>query len=147
MPPLSFESAFLIRISLVSAFLPEMTQQIHSLRARGVISSHTARASGTEVRVFRKSAGILCTTPPATCLPAGRLTASKGTYRLFVYTAGGLGIEPRLTASKAAVLPLDDPPASYTNIDDFYEADETLRRHCFIILPVNLAPQCFPILL
>ena len=25
-------------------------------------------------------------------------------------TAGGLGIEPKLTASKAAVLPLDDPP-------------------------------------
>ena len=24
--------------------------------------------------------------------------------------AGGLGIEPKLTASKAAVLPLDDPP-------------------------------------
>jgi hypothetical protein len=41
-----------------------MTQQIHSLRASGVISSHAASATGLEVRVFRKSAGILCTTPP-----------------------------------------------------------------------------------
>ena len=65
MPPLSFESPFLIRISLVSAFLPEMTQQIHSLRASGVISSHTARAAGVCVRAFRKSAGIVCTVPPA----------------------------------------------------------------------------------
>ena len=29
----------------------------------------------------------------------------------FAYFAGGLGIEPRYAASKAAVLPLDDPPA------------------------------------
>lgn len=28
--------------------------------------------------------------------------------------AGGLGIEPKLTASKAAVLPLDDPPIFQT---------------------------------
>lgn len=28
--------------------------------------------------------------------------------------AGGLGFEPRLTASKTAVLPLDDPPAQRT---------------------------------
>ena len=29
---------------------------------------------------------------------------------LFIYKTGELGIEPRLTASKAAVLPLDDSP-------------------------------------
>jgi hypothetical protein len=65
MPPFSFESAFSIRILLVSAFLPEVTQQIHSLRARGVMFSHTAPAAGTPVSAFRKSSGILCTTPPA----------------------------------------------------------------------------------
>ena len=48
---------------LVSVFLTEITQQIHSLRARGVIFSHFARASGSEVRTFRKSAGTLCTAP------------------------------------------------------------------------------------
>ena len=30
--------------------------------------------------------------------------------RTWLRLAGGLGIEPKLTASKAAVLPLDDPP-------------------------------------
>jgi hypothetical protein len=48
---------------LVSGFLTEITQQIHSLRARGVISSHFARAAGSEMRTFRKSAGTLCTAP------------------------------------------------------------------------------------
>src|SRR5947207_2297830 len=63
-PPFNFESPFLMRIVLVSAFLPEMTQQIHSLRASGVMSSHTARAAGVEIRAFRRSFGIVCTTPP-----------------------------------------------------------------------------------
>jgi hypothetical protein len=48
---------------LVSGFLTERTQQIHSLRASGVMSSHFARASGSESRTFRKSAGIWCTAP------------------------------------------------------------------------------------
>jgi hypothetical protein len=48
---------------LVSGFLTEITQQIHSLRASGVISSHFARAAGSEMRTFRKSAGTLCTAP------------------------------------------------------------------------------------
>ena len=48
---------------LVSGFLTEMTQQIHSLRASGVISSHFARAAGSEMITFRKSAGTLCTAP------------------------------------------------------------------------------------
>jgi hypothetical protein len=33
-------------------FLPEITQQIHSLRANGVMSSHTACAFGTEAIAF-----------------------------------------------------------------------------------------------
>lgn len=47
----------------VSGFLTEITQQIHSLRASGVISSHFARATGSEIRAFRKSAGTWCTGP------------------------------------------------------------------------------------
>ena len=53
---------------LVSGFLTEITQQIHSLRASGVISSHLARAAGSEVRAFRKSAGTLCSAPSETAL-------------------------------------------------------------------------------
>jgi hypothetical protein len=48
---------------LVSGFVTESTQQIHSLRASGVISSHFARAIASEMRAFRKSAGRLCTAP------------------------------------------------------------------------------------
>ena len=48
---------------LVAGFFTEITQQIHSLRASGVISSHFARAAGSEMRTFRKSAGTLCTAP------------------------------------------------------------------------------------
>ena len=66
MPPLSLESVFVIRMPRVSSFLPEVTQQIHSLRASGVISSHTASAFGEEVSSFRKSAGRLCATPVET---------------------------------------------------------------------------------
>jgi hypothetical protein len=48
---------------LVPTFLPDMTQQIHSLRASGVISFHTASAVGMEAIDFKKSAGILCKLP------------------------------------------------------------------------------------
>ena len=48
---------------LVSGCLTEMVQQIHSLRASGVISSHAARAAGSDIRAFRKSAGTRCATP------------------------------------------------------------------------------------
>jgi hypothetical protein len=47
----------------VSGFLTEMTQQIHSLRASGVMSSHFARAIASERRAFRKSAGTRWTAP------------------------------------------------------------------------------------
>lgn len=60
MPLLSFDSAFSMRIPLVSAFLPEVTQQIHSLRASGVTSSHTACAFGADLSAFFRSRGSLC---------------------------------------------------------------------------------------
>ena len=52
--------------SIGNGFLTEITQQIHSLRASGVISSHFASAAGSEMRTFRKSAGTLCTAPAET---------------------------------------------------------------------------------
>jgi hypothetical protein len=41
----------------------ENVQQIHSLRASSVRSSHAASASASEARVFRKSSGKSWTTP------------------------------------------------------------------------------------
>jgi hypothetical protein len=43
---------------LVSRFLTKVTQQIHSLRASGVMLSHAARAFRREARALRISAGI-----------------------------------------------------------------------------------------
>ncbi len=57
-----------MRMVLVSAFLPEMTQQIHSLRASGVTSFHTASALGADPKAFRRSAGKVCTELVATTL-------------------------------------------------------------------------------
>lgn len=50
---------------LVAAPLTVIVQHIHSLRARGVISSHAASALGEERSALRKSAGSWCTTPLA----------------------------------------------------------------------------------
>src|SRR3989338_10424581 len=46
-----------------SGVLTDSVQQIHSLRASGVLSSQCASAALSAVRAFRKSAGSLCTTP------------------------------------------------------------------------------------
>jgi hypothetical protein len=64
-PPISSMRALSIRRVLVSGFFADSIQHIHSLRARGVISVHTVNAFGSEVRVFRKSLGTLCTLPVA----------------------------------------------------------------------------------
>jgi len=40
-----------------------MTQHIHSLRARGVMSSHNESTFGVEVRTVRRSAGKVWTVP------------------------------------------------------------------------------------
>ena len=44
-----------------------------------------------------------------------RQTSENVRKVVFVHTAAGLGIEPRYAASKAAVLPLDDPAAVRAN--------------------------------
>src|SRR4051812_8364435 len=49
---------------LVSGVLTEVVQQIHSLRASGVMSSHAASAFRSAARAFCKSVGTSCATPP-----------------------------------------------------------------------------------
>ncbi len=63
MPPPSLEIAFAMRIPRVSAFFPEVTQQIHSFRASGVMSFQVSFASGEALSALCKSAGTLWTTP------------------------------------------------------------------------------------
>lgn len=68
MPPRIFENPFLILISRVSAFLASSTQQIHSFRASGVMSSQIASTFGSAARALRRSAGRSCTVPVAMVL-------------------------------------------------------------------------------
>src|ERR1700761_6425399 len=63
-PSLSSATTLATCCFLVSGFLTEMVQQIHSLRDSGVISCHAANALGSEDRALRKSAGNSCATPP-----------------------------------------------------------------------------------
>jgi hypothetical protein len=63
-PSLSSEHTLSTCCRLVSSFLTEMVQQIHSLRASGVMSSQAASAFASDASAFRRSAGRLCTTPP-----------------------------------------------------------------------------------
>ena len=62
-PSMSSEHALLTWSPLVSGALTEMVQQIHSLRASGVMSSHAARAFCEAISAFRKSAGNVWTVP------------------------------------------------------------------------------------
>src|SRR5437763_4868424 len=48
---------------LVAAFFGQSTQQSHSLRARGVRSSHAASTLGLAIRTRLKSIGTVCATP------------------------------------------------------------------------------------
>jgi hypothetical protein len=63
MPSFSSEQTLSTCCFLVSGFLTEIVQQIHSLRASGVMSSHLARAAGSATRAERKSGGTRWTTP------------------------------------------------------------------------------------
>ena len=53
-----------MRRFLVASCFAEVTQQIHSLRASGVISTQTLLAVASNSIAFRKSAGSLWTVPP-----------------------------------------------------------------------------------
>jgi hypothetical protein len=57
-----------MRFSLVSCFLADVTQQIHSLRASGVISCHIASMVLSADIASRKSSGSLCSVPPGNCV-------------------------------------------------------------------------------
>lgn len=54
-----------MRRSRVFASFAEVTQQIHSLRASGVMSSQVALAALSLASAFFMSAGSICTGPPA----------------------------------------------------------------------------------
>ena len=58
----SFEIPFSMRVGRVSGLAPDVIQQIHSLRASGVVSFQTASAFFDARRALRRSEGIVWTT-------------------------------------------------------------------------------------
>ena len=52
----------------VSSFLAEVTQQIHSFRASGVIAAHRSLAAASDSMALRKSDGSLWNAPPVVAL-------------------------------------------------------------------------------
>jgi hypothetical protein len=90
---------------LVSGFLTEIVQHIHSLRASGVRSSHAASAVASAARAFCRSSGSSCTTPPEISFaaavmylcyyynknsPLGRITGGTTHANAFIWTGRAL---------------------------------------------------------
>jgi len=63
MPLCILSSPTVMRRLLVSSCFAEVTQQIHSLRASGVMSAHNSLAIESDSIARRKSFGMLCTGP------------------------------------------------------------------------------------
>src|ERR1700691_5897982 len=94
---------------LVSGFLTEIVQHIHSLRASGVRSSQAASAAASAVRAFCRSSGSSCTTPPeisfavavmCLCYYYNQIALSEGlpeaphTANAFIWTGRALKPDP-----------------------------------------------------
>ncbi len=60
MPPFILETALAMRIPRVSAFLPDVTQHTHSLRASGEMSSQSCCTFGIAASACFRSCGVLC---------------------------------------------------------------------------------------
>ncbi len=73
-----------MRCFLVASFFADVTQHIHSLRAKGVISIHTFFTVESDSIAFRKSIGILCMAPPRI-----KFLDIKLLYQTQLYVAGG----------------------------------------------------------
>lgn len=77
-----------MRRFLVASCLADVTQQIHSLRASGVMAVQSFRARLSAAMAFRKSAGKGCTVPPESfCVVIGK---SERTRRLGYFTSAPL---------------------------------------------------------
>ena len=87
---------------LVSGFLTEITQQIHSLRASGVMSSHFASAAGSEMRTLRRSVGTLCTAPGEMAFLVIDFIFYRPSDRISLGSPGVLLFRPDPRASEAA---------------------------------------------
>src|SRR2546421_145854 len=109
---------------LVSAFFGQSTQQIHSLRARGVRSCHAARTFGLAIRTRLRSSGTVSAsrTSDRMISAAGRMSltlltetpAHSGAYSMSPSKSGGaVPIEYRIHSMRSPMVlerwPIDVP--------------------------------------
>src|SRR3546814_15383544 len=89
MPEASLSQAVSMRLTRVSAFLPEMIQAIQSRRATGVMSVQVAFAAGLAVSAFRRPAG---TSGPGS-FPPGEIgrASPRGAGCPYLETPGAAG--------------------------------------------------------
>ena len=110
-PSLRLEQPHSIRRLLVSAFLADSIQHIHSLRASGVMSSHVVNACGSDVSAFLKSAGTSCTTPLEIFFcDIDKLSLRKPQGRGDLLLSKGCGSFGHLASPDAQVNPARDYP-------------------------------------
>src|SRR5437588_11737060 len=133
---------------LVAGCFTEIAQQIHSLRARGVRSSHAASASASEARVFRKSSGNSWTTPPEMSLlvivirlsyykiaSLARIAGANGVFNLPVFSRAEL---TKMVCKCSLVERLDLLPiASLLMIGGKLPAQRAKSAHFVGHLPTN----------
>ena|SRR6187549_3679058 len=79
------------------------TQQMNSLRAKGVMSLQAASAPAFAISAWRKSTGSSCTTPPGTVLPF-----TKGIGAQTVFSGQGMGVKSHVSRLAPGIHPVHD---------------------------------------
>lgn len=83
-------SVLSIRLNRVSGFFAEVTQQIHSLRAKGVRSAQRDFIFGSESMAVRKSAGMVCSGPRLSFLFVSAMIPAFSREKAFIIQVPGL---------------------------------------------------------
>jgi hypothetical protein len=105
-PSLRLEQPHSTRRLLVSGFLADSIQDIHSLRASGVISSHAANASESDESAFFKSGGNLCTGPLEILfcdITHSKFMSSTASKRFSSSEVGGWNISDQLNSASRPI--------------------------------------------
>lgn len=130
-----------MRRSLVSSRLADSTQQIHSLRASGVMCVHASRAGESAVNAFRRSAGNLCTVPDGIRSPAmsNGTTARSENGRFAVFLHGREDrkdqlypwLRRRVLISHRHTVEVARAQGTHAHADERKAKDAPMRHCCF----------------
>ena len=131
-----------MRRSRVVSCLASSTQQMNSLRARGVMSFQASSAVALLMSAFRRSPGSLCTTPPGTREPLTKASYKDASVRKLrphcasraEWRRGGRLGDVRLSLSSRAVArsrsrdPVPRAACGTKPHEDSYRANQSLQE-------------------